>query len=189
MAASPPLCDFGWPAVDAMLPGTDGNTHRLFDQAGPNGLVIAFICNHCPYVKAVIGRIVRDAADLDRHGVGFVAVNSNDAQAYPADSFDNMQRFAAEHGFGFAYLHDADQTVARAYGAACTPDFFGFNSELELQYRGRLDASRKEIGDPALRRDLFKAMVMIARTGDGPRDQIASIGCSIKWKAGAPVQQ
>lgn len=182
MATAPPVCDFGWKAVDAALPGVDGNSHRILDQAGPNGLVVAFICNHCPYVKAVIGRIVRDAADLKEHGVGFVAISSNDANTYPADSFPEMKLFAARNGFGFPYLYDEDQTVARSYGAACTPDFFGFNAELELQYRGRLDASRKEAGQPGLRRDLYEAMREIARTGEGPREQIASIGCSIKWK-------
>lgn len=182
MATAPPVCDFGWKAVDAALPGVDGNSHRILDQAGPNGLVVAFICNHCPYVKAVIGRIVRDAADLKEHGVGFVAISSNDADTYPADSFPEMKLFATRNGFGFPYLYDEDQTVARSYGAACTPDFFGFNAELELQYRGRLDASRKEADQPGLRRDLYEAMIEIARTGEGPRDQIASIGCSIKWK-------
>ena len=182
MASIPPVCEFGWPAVDASLRGVDGETHRLFAQAGPAGLVIAFICNHCPYVKAVVGRIVRDANDLRELGVGFVAINSNDAQAYPDDSFEKMKLFAQSNGFRFPYLHDEDQSVARAYGAACTPDFFGFNRDLQLQYRGRLDASRKELGGADLRRDLFEAMVGIARTGSGPVDQIASIGCSIKWK-------
>ncbi|PSJ59139.1 thioredoxin family protein [Kumtagia ephedrae] len=185
MAAHPPVCDFGWKAVDTELPGTDGKRHRLFDLAGPNGLVVAFICNHCPYVRAVIDRIVRDAAGLRQHGIGFVAVNSNDSDAYPQDSFDNMARFAEAHRFGFPYLHDTDQSLARAYDAACTPDFFGFNRDLELQYRGRLDASRREVGPPDLRRDLYEAMVEVARTGNGPRDQIASIGCSIKWKNAA----
>lgn len=185
MAATPPVCEFGWKAVDATLPGVEGNVHRLFDHAGPGGLVIAFICNHCPYVKAVIGRIVRDATDLEAHGVGFVAICSNDAKAYPEDSFDNMKAFAVEHGFTFPYLQDEDQSVARAYGAACTPDFFGFNAKLELQYRGRLDASRREAGSQDLRRDLYEAMVEVARTGAGPREQIASIGCSIKWKDAA----
>lgn len=185
MAAIPPVCDFGWPAVDATLPGVDGDNHSLFDLAGPNGLVIAFICNHCPYVKSVIGRIVRDANDLKTEGIGFVAINSNDATAYPEDSFDKMKLFAATHQFSFPYLHDEDQAVAHAYGAACTPDFFGFNGELTLQYRGRLDASRKEANAPGLRRDLYEAMKHVARTGNGPVDQIASIGCSIKWKESA----
>ncbi|MEP9386552.1 thioredoxin family protein [Mesorhizobium sp. KR9-304] len=182
MAEIAPVCDFGWKAVDATLPGVDGKTHRIFDHAGPNGLVVAFICNHCPYVKAVIGRIVRGAADLEEHGVGFVAISSNDAEAYPADSFPEMKLFAKHNAFAFPYLHDADQTVARAYNAACTPDFFGFNGKLELQYRGRLDASRNQADQPDLPRDLFEAMVEVARTGQGPREQVASIGCSIKWK-------
>ena len=182
MAATPPICDFGWKAVDATLPGVDGRDHSIFAEKGPNGLVVAFICNHCPYVKAVIDRIVRDARDLKAHGVGFVAISSNDAEAYPEDSFGNMKHFAERHGFAFPYLHDEDQSVARAYGAVCTPDFFGFNGALELQYRGRLDASRKAAGEEGLRRDLYEAMVEVARTGQGPKDQIASIGCSIKWK-------
>lgn len=185
MAAIPPVCDFGWPAVDATLPGVDGREHSIFGEAGPNGLVMAFICNHCPYVKAVIQRIIRDANDLKDYGIGFVAINSNDAEAYPEDSFDNMQQFAEDHGFTFPYLYDEDQTVARAYGAACTPDFFGFNKDFKLQYRGRLDASRKEAGAPDLRRDLFEAMKQVAQTGEGPRDQIPSMGCSIKWKEAA----
>lgn len=185
MAAIPPVCDFGWPAVDATLPGVDGRQHSIFEHAGPNGLVVAFICNHCPYVKAVIARIVRDAADLKAEGVGFVAISSNDAEAYPEDSFSNMKLFAEPHEFDFPYLYDEDQSVARAYGAACTPDFFGFSGDLGLQYRGRLDASRREAGTPDLRRDLYEAMKQVARTGNGPRDQIASIGCSIKWKEAA----
>lgn len=182
MAEIPPVCDFGWPAVDATLPGVDGKAHSIFDCAGPNGLVVAFICNHCPYVKAVIQRIVQDANDLKAEGVGFVAINSNDPVAYPEDSFDKMKLFAAAHRFSFPYLYDEEQMVARAYGAVCTPDFFGFNSDFALQYRGRLDASRNQTGMANLRRDLFEAMKQVARTGSGPTDQIASIGCSIKWK-------
>jgi peroxiredoxin len=182
MAAIPPVCDFGWPAVDATLPGVDGQDHSIFGHAGPNGLVVAFICNHCPYVKAVIQRIVADANDLKAEGIGFVAINSNDAATYPEDSFGNMKLFAAAHHFTFPYLHDEDQAAARSYGAVCTPDFFGFNRDLRLQYRGRLDASRNQTGMGNLRRDLFEAMKQVARTGHGPTDQIASIGCSIKWK-------
>jgi len=185
MAATPPVCEFGWKAPDAVLPGVDGGIHTLLGQAGPKGLVIAFICNHCPYVKAVIKRIVRDAKDLKKAGIGFVAISSNDATAYPEDSFPNMRKFAEEHGFTFPYLYDADQKVARAYGAACTPDFFGLNAKGELQYRGRLDASRKEEGPADLRRDLYQAMLQVAETGEGPPDQVASIGCSIKWKDAA----
>ncbi|HWK66244.1 MAG TPA: thioredoxin family protein [Rhizobiaceae bacterium] len=182
MAEIPPVCDFGWPAVDAVLPGVDGRRRSIFEQAGPNGLVVAFICNHCPYVRAVISRIVRDANDLKAHGVGFVAISSNDATAYPEDSFDNMKVFAEANQFTYPYLYDEDQAIARAYRAACTPDFFGFNGKLTLQYRGRLDASRKETGPNDLKRDLFEAMKLVASSGEGPRDQIASIGCSIKWK-------
>lgn len=134
-ATTTPLCDFGWKAVDAKLPAVDGRTLSILELAGPRGLVVAFICNHCPYVRAVISRIVRDARDLAGVGIGFVAINSNDALAYPEDSFENMGRFAAEHTLPFPYLYDEDQSVARAYGAACTPDFFGFNAAGELQYR------------------------------------------------------
>lgn len=187
MAATPPLCNFGWKAVDARLQATDGRTYSILDLSGPNGLVVAFICNHCPYVKAVISRIARDARDLKDHGIGFLAINANDAEAYPEDSFDNMKRFAAQHALPFPYLHDKDQSVAKAYDTVCTPDFFGFNSDMELQYRGRLDASRKDIGPADLRRDLYEAMVMVSRTGKGPAEQQPSIGCSIKWKT-SPYQ-
>ncbi len=183
MSATPPVCDFGWKAPDFTLPGVDGKTHSLSELKGSKGTLVAFICNHCPYVKAVIDRIVRDARDLEPLGVKTVAICSNDAVTYPEDSFDNMKRFAEQHGFTFPYLHDESQEVARRYGAVCTPDFFGFNADLELQYRGRLDESRKEAAPPHVRRDLFEAMKLIAETGQGPREQIPSIGCSIKWKA------
>jgi peroxiredoxin len=177
------ICDFGWKARDFSLKGVDGKTYTLADVRGPKGTLVVFICNHCPYVKAVIDRIVRDVEELRALGVGAVAISSNDAVHYPEDSFDNMKRFAADHGFTFPYLYDQSQEVARAYDAACTPDFYGFNSKLELQYRGRLDESRKEAAPAGVRRDLFEAMKEIARTGRGPREQIPSIGCSIKWKA------
>lgn len=179
-----PICDFGWKARDFDLPGTDGRRHSLESARGPNGVLVMFICNHCPYVKAVIRRIVRDCRELEAHGVGSVAIMSNDPGDYPEDSFDNMVRVARELDFPFPYLMDETQTVAKAYGAVCTPDFFGFNGRLELQYRGRLDASRKETAADA-RRDLFEAMVEVARTGQGPREQIPGMGCSIKWKAGS----
>lgn len=180
--ATADVCDFGWPAVDAHLPGTDGRRHQLFELAGPGGLVIAFICNHCPYVKSSIARIVRDARDLRPMGIGFVAINSNDATSHPEDSFANMQLFAREHGIDFPYLHDEEQNVARAYGAVCTPDFFGFNANLKLQYRGRLDAARTGPAPEGMARDLYDAMVKVARSGEGPREQKPSTGCSIKWK-------
>ena len=185
MAAIPPICDFGWKPADATLPGIDGKQHSILDSAGPNGLVVVFICNHCPYVKAITDRLVRDADDLKALGIGFVAINANDADTYPDDSFDNMKAFAAERGFTFPYLHDEDQSVARAWDAVCTPDFFGFNKDMELQYRGRLDASRAQPAPGDARRDLYEAMKQVAETGEGPREQIASMGCSIKWKDAA----
>ncbi len=182
-AASPPVCDFGWKAPAFSLPTTDGRVLALSDIAGPKGTLVMFICNHCPYVLAVLDRMIRDARDLKSLGVGVAAICSNDAKTYPADSFDNMKRLAEERGFSFPYLHDEDQAIAHAYGAVCTPDFFGFNADLELQYRGRLDASGSRPGPQDLRRDLFEAMREVASTGMGPRDQIRSTGCSIKWKA------
>ncbi|MGA7455983.1 MAG: thioredoxin family protein [Methyloceanibacter sp.] len=183
MAEQTPICDFGWKAPSFILPATDSKTYSLEALRGKNGTLVMFICNHCPYVKAVIDRIVRDCDALRALGIGAVAISSNDVVHYPEDSFANMQRFAAAHRFGFPYLYDESQDVARAYDAACTPDFFGFNADLELQYRGRLDASRKEAAPANVRRDLFEAMQQIAATGKGPQEQIPSIGCSIKWKA------
>lgn len=183
MAERPPVCDFGWKAPDFSLIGVDGTTHTLSELKGPKGTLVAFICNHCPYVIAVIDRIVRDARDLEALGVSTVAICSNDATTHPDDSFDKMKTFASRHGFTFPYLHDESQDVAHAYDAMCTPDFFGFNADLELQYRGRLDASGRDPAGPDVRRELFEAMKRIAETGQGPRDQTASIGCSIKWKA------
>jgi peroxiredoxin len=182
MAALPPLCDFGWKAPGFSLLGVDSKTHALENLRGPKGTLIVFICNHCPYVKTIIGRLVRDATELQGLGVGTVAICSNDAMTHPADNFDNMKIFARQHGFTIPYLHDASQSVARAYDAVCTPDFFGFNGKLELQYRGRLDESKTTLV-PDARRELFEAMKHIAETGAGPREQTASMGCSIKWKA------
>jgi peroxiredoxin len=183
MAEATPICNFGWKAPEFTLPAVDGKTYSLDAIKGENGTLVMFICNHCPYVKAVIDRIVRDVNELKPYGINAVAISSNDAVHYPEDSFDNMARFAKSHGFTFPYLYDESQVVARAYDAVCTPDFFGFNGTLELQYRGRLDASRKEAGPPDVRRELFEAMKDIAETGQGPRQQIPSMGCSIKWKA------
>lgn len=183
MAEGTPVCDFGWKAPAFTLPSVDGKTYSLDALRGPNGTLVMFICNHCPYVKAVVDRVVRDVDALRPLGVNAVAISSNDAEHYPDDSFDNMKRFAAAHRFSFPYLYDESQEVARAYDAACTPDFFGFNGKLELQYRGRLDESRKEAASADVRRDLFEAMKQVAETGQGPREQIPSIGCSIKWKA------
>ena len=177
-----PVCDFGWKAPDFDLPGVDGKRYRLTDVVGPNGLLLMFICNHCPYVKAVRQRIVRDAKELAQHGIHCVAISANDATHFPEDSFENMQGIAVEWDLPFPYLYDESQAVAKTYGAVCTPDFFGFNAQLELQYRGRLDESRKETAPDNVRRDLFEAMRQVAKTGHGPADQIPSMGCSIKWK-------
>jgi len=177
-----PVCDFGRPAVGFALPGVDGRTWTLEECRGEKGLLVMFICNHCPYVKAVRERIVRDARELLDYGIRCVAIMSNDPSEYPEDSFDNMARVAAEFDFPFPYLLDETQEVAKAYGAVCTPDFFGYNADLQLQYRGRLDESRKKSAPEGVRRDLFDAMKLVAETGKGPEEQIPSVGCSIKWR-------
>jgi peroxiredoxin len=177
-----PVCEFGRKAVDFALPGVDGRIWTLAQCRGPKGLLVMFICNHCPYVKAVQQRMIRDASDLQALGIGVVAINSNDPTEYPEDSFENMKKVAQELGYPFPYLFDETQEIAKAYGAVCTPDFFGYNANLELQYRGRLDASRKETAPPDARRELFEAMKQIAETGKGPTEQIPSMGCSIKWR-------
>ena len=180
-----PICDFGWQAPDFTLPGIDGKNWRLQDCMGEKGLLVMFICNHCPYVKAIRERIVRDTRELIQHGINSVAIMSNDPTQYVEDSFENMQAIASQFDFPFPYLVDESQTVARAYGAVCTPDFFGFNTAGELQYRGRLDASRKETAPASARRELFEAMRLVAETGQGPVKQIPGIGCSIKWRENA----
>ncbi len=179
--AVPPICDFGWSAPDFSLPATDGKTYALSQIAGPEGTLIAFICNHCPYVRSIIGRLVEAAWQLQNAGIGVAAICANDAESYPDDSFPRMKEFAEANGFTFPYLHDESQHVARAYGAVCTPDFFGFNKDLELQYRGRLDESKTQ-PVPDARRELYEAMMQVAQTGKGPKEQIASMGCSIKWR-------
>ncbi len=175
-----PVCDFGRPAPDFSLPGVDGKIWTAAASRGTNGLLVMFICNHCPYVKAVRDRIVRDARELQGYGINSIAIMSNDPTDYPEDSFENMQRIAREFNFPFPYVYDRTQEVARAFGAVCTPDFFGYNRDLGLQYRGRLDESRKD-AVPGARRELFEAMKLVAETGRGPVDQTPSIGCSIKW--------
>lgn len=175
------ICNFGWKARDFRLRGVDGKIYTLADVRGPRGTLVTFICNHCPYVRAVIDRLVEEAKALQAIGVGTIAIMPNDTQSYPEDSFDNMKRFAREHRFIFPYVIDETQEVARAYDAKCTPDFFGFNADDELQYRGRLDASRTN-PVPGARRELFEAMTQVAQTGRGPLEQIASMGCSIKWR-------
>ena len=180
---APPLAR-GERAPDFSLPGTDGRPWTYADAAGANGLVVMFICNHCPYVKAVVDRMVGDAKALRAFGVGTVAICSNDADGYPEDSFENMAAFATRHGFDFPYLHDASQQVARAYGAVCTPEFYGFDRDRVLQYHGRLDASGRQPAGPAVPRELVDAMRQVVETGRAPAAQTASIGCSIKWKHG-----
>ena len=182
MAAVPPICDFGWRAPEFSLPGLNGKAYSYADIAGENGTLIMFISNHCPYVKAIETRIARDAKALQTLGIGVAAICSNDESSYPDDGPAGMAEQAQRAGFEFPYLHDESQGVARAYDAVCTPDFFGFDKDGGLQYRGRLDASRKESGPIDLRRDLFQAMKLVAQTGKGPAEQIPSMGCSIKWK-------
>ena len=177
-----PLCDFGAAAPKFSLAEPDGRVHTLADVAGPNGLLVAFVCNHCPYVVAVADRLATDAAELQANGIGVVAIMSNDYRDYAADNPDNMRAFAAKYGWTFPYLVDEDQSVGQAYGAICTPDFFGYNAALELQYRGRLDDAGMR--DPEGRtRELVNAMLEVGKTGNGPREQSPSMGCSIKWRS------
>ena len=176
-----PVCDFNTPAINFNLKGVDGKMHTLDSCKGENGLLVMFICNHCPYVKAIIDRVIRDTKELKAMGLNTVAIMSNNPDEYEADSFENMQIISEEMNFPFPYLIDETQEIAKAYGAVCTPDFFGYNADLELQYRGRLDASRKESAATDVKRDLFDAMSQVAKTGQGPLEQTPSMGCSIKW--------
>lgn len=180
-----PVCEFGKPAVDFSLQGIDQQQWTLESCRGPRGLLVMFICNHCPYVKAIRERLVRDTRELRALGVNSVAIMSNDPSLYEEDSFENMQMVAREFDFPFPYLIDETQAVAKAYGAVCTPDFFGYNSDMELQYRGRLDASGKNTAAADAPRELFDAMSLIAETGQGPARQVPAVGCSIKWRDSA----
>lgn len=185
MATTTPEVNTGWQAPDFCLPGTDQAMHTLGELAGSRATVIGFICNHCPYVKAILPRLIADARDLSLLGVKLIAINANDDSAYPQDSFTNMIRLASD--WPFPYLHDATQQVARSYGAVCTPDFFGFDADLKLQYRGRIDGTGKQgsAGEDSggeLPRELFEAMTQVARSGTAPQKQICSVGCSIKWR-------
>jgi len=182
MAAIAPAAELGWLAPDFQLRGTDGGWHRLSELAGARGTLVAFICNHCPYVQAILDRLIRDATALQALGVGVVAISANDIAAYPEDGPQQMRELAELKGFPFPYLFDESQSVARAYEAICTPDFFGFNADLQLQYRGRLDASGRSPAAADAERELFLAMQQIARTGQGPEQQNPAIGCSLKWK-------
>lgn len=180
MLLDTPLCDFGWKAPDFSLKDPDGNRYTLAEQLGEKGLLIAFICNHCPYVQAIARRLASDARELQEEGINVLAIMSNDYHYIESDSPPNMKKFAQRYHFDFPYLVDEDQSVGRAYGAVCTPDFFGFNKDRELQYRGRLDNAA--MGDSANRiKELVNAMQQIAETGQGPTHQMASMGCSIKW--------
>jgi peroxiredoxin len=181
-ATETPVCEFGLAAPDFDLPDPAGRRWRLADCRGERGTLVMFICNHCPYVKAILDRLVRDTAELAEAGVRSVAIMSNDVARYPEDAPANMARLAEERGFVFPYLYDEDQSVARAYGAVCTPDFFGYDANLRLQYRGRLDASGRNPAAPDTRRELYEAMIQVARDGRGPTAQTPSIGCSLKWK-------
>ena len=179
-----PICDFGWKAQDFSARGVDGKTYSLADIRGPKGTLAVFICNHCPYVRAITDRLSDELKALQDIGIGTVAIMSNDTSLSPGDSFENMKAFADKHGFSFPYVIDESQDIARAYSAVCTPDFFGFNADDELQYRGRLDESKMQLVSGA-KRELFQAMKEIAETGQGPKEQIASMGCSIKWREAA----
>ena len=181
VSLNPPVCDFGWKAPDFELLGVDGKRHTLQDCMGEHGLLVMFICNHCPYVKAIKTRLVADCRALLQHGVRSVAISSNDVVNFPDDSYPRMQEESRLHDFPFSYLWDETQTVAKAYGAVCTPDFFGFNKHFALQYRGRFDAAGRNPPPADNPHDLLDAMVEIAKTGNGPKVQIPSIGCSIKW--------
>ena len=176
-----PICEFGAAAPEFQLPGVDGRSYGIGDLLGPKGLLVMFICNHCPYVKAIRSKLIRESKELRELGFGVVAINSNDGVSYPEDSFENMQREAQEFGYPFQYLWDQDQSVAKAYGAVCTPDFFAYNAKLELQYRGRLDDAGAQFDANDRPRELFAAMQQIAKTGRGPEEQVPSMGCSIKW--------
>ena len=182
MTAQPPVCNFGTKAPDFELPDTKGNRHTRDSLMGEKGLVLMYICNHCPYVIAIADKLARDGKALQEMGFGVAAVCANDAAAYPEDSFENMGPFAEKYGFTFPYLYDESQAIAKAYGAACTPDFFGYNAIGKLQFRGRLDASGRNPSPEDAPREMIEAMRLVAETGKGPAAQTPSIGCSIKWK-------
>ena len=176
-----PICNFGEKADPFELKGTDGKIHKLEDHLGKNGLLIMFICNHCPYVKAVIKDIVNDCKLMEKEGLKSIAIMSNDTKNYPEDSFENMIAFSKKHGFTFPYLIDETQEIAKKYGAVCTPDFFAYNNKLELQYRGRIRELKDLKPVSNSESDLLKAMRLIVKTGKGPKNQIPSMGCNIKW--------
>ena len=177
-----PICDFGFKAKDFSLIGIDDQIYTLNKLKGSEGTLVMFICNHCPYVKAILRRLVQDIKYLQNLDIGIVAIMSNDPKEHTEDSFENMKFFSEQNRFSFPYLFDETQAVAKAYGAICTPDFFGFNANLELQYRGRFDATGRDSPTDSTRHELLEAMKQVAETGYGPSKQIPSIGCSIKWR-------
>ena len=180
-ALSTPVCEFGWKAQNFSLLSTSNEIVELNKARGQNGTLIMFICNHCPYVVSALDEIIFEAKELNKNDIAVIAISSNDVSTHPDDSFENMQALSVDKKLPFPYLYDETQEVAKAYDAACTPDFFGFNSELSLQYRGRLNNKRESPNE--IRRELYSAMIEIAKTGKGPREQIPSMGCSIKWKS------
>jgi peroxiredoxin len=178
-----PLCNFGLKAKSFSLLGIDNKSWTLDKAKGKNGLLIMFICNHCPYVKAILPRLINDLSELKKIGINSIAISSNDVINYPQDSFEEMKKLSVLHNFTFPYIFDESQSVAKSYNAICTPDFFGFNRELELQYRGRFDSTgRGEIPPTDNKKDLYEAMKLISETQKGPEIQFSSIGCSLKWK-------
>jgi len=181
MLTNTPKVSLGWQACPFTLADPDGNTFSLAELNNEKALVVAFICNHCPYVVAVADRFAEDARTLQSEGINVVAINSNDYNKYPADSPEKMKLFSAQYKFNFPYVVDEDQSVARAYDAVCTPDFFGFDRNGALKYRGRLDNARMD-NNAARTPELLNAMRQIAKTETGPTEQLASMGCSIKWR-------
>ena len=180
-ALNTPVCEFGWKAQNFSLLSTSNEIVELNKARGQNGTLIMFICNHCPYVVSALDEIIFEAKELIKNDVAVIAISSNDVSTHPDDSFENMQALSVDKKLPFPYLYDETQEVAKTYDAACTPDFFGFNSELSLQYRGRLNNKRESPNE--IRRELYSAMIEIAKTGKGPQEQIPSMGCSIKWKS------
>ena len=176
-----PICNFGEKPHSFQLKGVDNKLYRLEDCLGKNGTLIMFICNHCPYVKAIVTDIVEDCVSLEKEGIKSIAIMSNDTNNYHEDSFENMVNFSNKYGFNFPYLIDEDQNIAKKYGAVCTPDFFGYNNRLELQYRGRIRELKNLKPLRNSESDLLKAMRLIIKTGQGPKNQIPSMGCNIKW--------
>ncbi|MBX2847573.1 MAG: thioredoxin family protein [Acidiferrobacterales bacterium] len=181
MLLDTPLCDFGWQAPNFTLLDPVGSSYTMSEHLGDMGMLVMFICNHCPYVKAVATRMAEDMSELQNNGVKVLAVMSNDYHDYEIDNPPHMQQFSQQHGFTFPYLVDETQSVGKAYGAVCTPDFFGFNKNAELQYRGRLDSAG--MGNAhGRKKELVDAMLQISKTGQGPSEQFPSMGCSIKWR-------